>query len=158
MSYFTYTKFLGKNCFPTHSARNQTTLFMKPSKLLIFILCILITNCNLQAQNRTIKGKVVTADNSGISGASVTVKGTKLGTATNNDGAFSISVPSGRVILVVSSVGLLNREMPVDAGQDEINVTLNADTKELGEVVVTALGITREAKTLVYATQTVKPA
>lgn len=131
---------------------------MKQAKALIFFLFILIVHSNLLAQNRTLRGKVTASDNSAVTGATITIKGTRLGTSTNNEGVFSLSVPSGKVIVVVSSVGLLNQEITLDAGQNELNVTLNADTKELGEVVVTALGITREAKTLVYATQTIKPA
>jgi TonB-linked SusC/RagA family outer membrane protein len=113
----------------------------------------------LFAQDRTITGKVLsTKDNVGLSGASVTVKGRTGGTSTGPDGSFSIVAPAGKVTLEVSSVGFTTRDLVVGADQNNIVINLVEASQELTEVVVTALGIQRQAKTLVYATQTVKPA
>jgi TonB-linked SusC/RagA family outer membrane protein len=113
----------------------------------------------LFAQDRTITGKVLsTKDNVGLSGASVTVKGRTGGTSTGPDGSFSIVAPAGKVTLEVSSVGFTTRDLVVGSDQNNIVINLVEASQELTEVVVTALGIQRQAKTLVYATQTVKPA
>ena len=112
----------------------------------------------VQAQTRTINGKVVSAgDSQPVLGASVTVKGSTTGTATDNNGSFTLTVPDGRVTLVISSVGFNLIERVVEPNTSSVSVSLTASQGELGEVVVTALGITRQSKTLVYATQTVKP-
>jgi len=114
----------------------------------------------LFAQNRVITGKVLSGkDNSPISGASVVVKGSaNSGTTTGADGGFSLSVPSGRTTISVSSIGFALQDIIVEGDQSSVSVVLAEDSKQLGEVVVTALGISRQSKTLVYATQTVKPA
>ncbi|HOA37425.1 MAG TPA: SusC/RagA family TonB-linked outer membrane protein, partial [Flavihumibacter sp.] len=69
-----------------------------------------------------------------------------------------ISAPAGKLTLLVSSVGYSNREISVGADQNNVSITLSPGNQQLNEVVVTALGITRQSKTLVYAAQTVKPA
>jgi len=110
------------------------------------------------AQDRTITGKVVSIkDNVGLAGASVTVKGRTTGTSTAQDGSFSIVAPAGKVTLQVSSVGFATKDQVVAADQKDIVINVTEASQELSEVVVTALGIQRQAKTLVYATQTVKP-
>ncbi|HNP21515.1 MAG TPA: SusC/RagA family TonB-linked outer membrane protein [Panacibacter sp.] len=129
---------------------------MQKVKFLYFIpflfLCLIT-----QAQNRTVKGKVVAASNNApLAGASITVKGKTTGALTANDGSFSLSVPTGPVVMVVSSIGYATLEKSVAADESEITITLAEAQGNLNEVVVTALGITRQAKTLVYATQTVK--
>jgi TonB-linked SusC/RagA family outer membrane protein len=110
------------------------------------------------AQDRTITGKVLSAkDNVGLAGASITVKGRTGGTSTAQDGSFSVVAPAGKVTLQVSSVGFITKDMVVAPDMNNIVINLAEGSQELSEVVVTALGIQRQAKTLVYATQTVKP-
>ena len=112
----------------------------------------------VHAQTRTITGRVLSGpDNQPLAGASVMVKGATAGTATDANGAFSLNVPQGPVTLVISSVGFSMLERLVDANTSTVNIALSESQGELGEVVVTALGITSKTKTLVYATQTVKP-
>jgi CarboxypepD_reg-like domain len=119
---------------------------------------LLLLGTFLFAQDRTITGKVLsTKDNVGLAGASVTVKGRTGGTSTAQDGSFSIVAPAGRVTLQVSSVGFGTKEQVVAADQNNIVINVVEASQELSEVVVTALGIQRQAKTLVYATQSVKP-
>jgi len=86
-------------------------------------------------------------------GVNVLEKGTVNGTVTDVNGNYSLNVSHG-AILVFSSIGYMTKE--VSAGsQAVIDVTLQSDVRELGEIVVTALGISKEQKTLSYATQKV---
>lgn len=97
-----------------------------------------------------ITGKVKAADGKPIAGVSVTVKGTSKGTSTNADGEFTIEANKGDV-LVFSSVGFQSLEVVVTSAAQSI--TLQETQSQLNEVVVTALGIQRKAKSLTYATQ-----
>jgi TonB-linked SusC/RagA family outer membrane protein len=105
------------------------------------------------AQERSVSG--VVSDNAGlpIPGVSVLVKGTQNGTQTDFDGKFSIKASPSQV-LIFSYVGMTTRE--ITASSATLNVKLDTDSQELSEVVVTALGIKREKKSLGYATQEVK--
>ena len=128
-----------------------------PRTKCLLIIPLLLLGTLLFAQTRIITGKVMSSkDNTPVPGATISVKGTTKGASTLNDGSFSISAPGGRVTLQLSSVGFEKKEVTVDAGQSVITINLAEDTRQLGEVVVTALGIQRQAKTLVYATQTIK--
>ncbi|TLP82833.1 SusC/RagA family TonB-linked outer membrane protein [Maribacter sp. ACAM166] len=97
----------------------------------------------------------VVLDNLGqpLPGANVLEKGTTNGTQTDFDGNYSIDVP-GDAILVVSYIGFKRTEVEVN-DQNNINISLEEDSQQLTEVVVTALGISREKKSLGYATQQV---
>lgn len=120
----------------------------------LFFIATIVT-----AQNRVVRGKILSSeDKSPITGATITIKGSSQATTTDADGSFSLSVPSGKTTLVISSIGFTEREIDLTANQTSVSVDLTPGSQQLSEVVVTALGITREAKTLVYATQTVKPA
>ncbi|MEO5998294.1 MAG: SusC/RagA family TonB-linked outer membrane protein [Chitinophagaceae bacterium] len=104
-----------------------------------------------------LKGKVVNGEGVPLQGASVVVSGTKNGTTTNNDGRFTLTVPNGEnIVLEISSVGYQTQRVNV-AKQTDVNVTLELEVSGLSDVVVTALGIKRETRSLVYATQNVKP-
>ena len=107
------------------------------------------------AQTRTVKGKVTSSeDGTGIPGVTVQVKGTTTGTVTDLDGNYSIDVKPEANILVFSYVGMKTQEVPI-GNRTEINVTMKPEVLTVDEVVVTALGISREKKSLGYATQTV---
>ena len=122
------------------------------------LLVFLLTIGSLWAQDRQISGILRDEQNQGIAGANVVIKGTARGTTTNASGGFQLLVPNGNSILTVSSVGYVSKDVTLTPGQSELDVTLVADDRVLGEVVVTALGIKREAKALSYATQSIKPA
>ena len=96
------------------------------------------------------------SDNSGLPlpGVNIIVKGTATGTQTDFDGNFTITAKSGDV-LTFTYVGLKAQEVTVGAS-NTLNVTMQEDASVLDEVVVTALGIKREKKSLGYATQEVK--
>jgi TonB-linked SusC/RagA family outer membrane protein len=101
---------------------------------------------------QVVSGTVTDADGIPLPGATVVVQGTTNGTSTDFDGNYSISASQGDV-LAVSFVGYGAASVEVGASAT-INVTLSADN-QLNEVVVTALGITREKKSLGYAVQTI---
>ena len=104
------------------------------------------------AQQTQVSGTVTSEkDGSSVPGVSVAVKGTTRGTLTDASGNYSIGANSNTT-LVFSSIGYTTKEAAV-GNRSTINVTLAEDTKLLNEVVVTALGITREKKALGYAAQ-----
>lgn len=100
--------------------------------LIVLFLCYC---SSLSAQNKVITGKITDADNgSPLIGASVKLKGTNKGTATNSNGEFSLSSPETGV-LILSNVGYATQEIPVK-GRTVINVALKTDNNNLNEVVV----------------------
>jgi len=106
------------------------------------LLCIplLLFSSLLFAQNRTISGKVVSSkDNAGLALVTVSLKGTAKAVTTAPDGSFSIDVPSGKVTLTISSVGFAPKDLVVQPNENTVEIKMDLDTKELGEVVVTAL-------------------
>ena len=107
------------------------------------------------AQNKTVSGKVVDDKAAPIANVSVTVKGTRNGVTTNSEGVFSITVPSANSSLAFSHVNYAPGEIVVGS-QTFITFALQPADKSLSEVVVTALGISKDRRTLGYATQTVK--
>lgn len=129
---------------------------LKNKQFMLAVLLLFMANL-LQAQTRTITGKVTSANNEVQPGASVVIKETSKGTVTDANGKYTIAAPTGEVTLVISSIGFDKLEKVVGPGVSVADVTLSESAGNLGEVVVTALGISREKKTLVYATQTVKP-
>lgn len=103
----------------------------------------------------TVSGKVITVeDQGGLPGVNILVKGTSNGTITDAEGNYSINANTGDDVLVFSFVGYSVQEVPL-AGRSQVNITLTSDAKQLSEVVVTALGIKREDKSLGYAAQSV---
>lgn len=122
-----------------------------------FLLCMLLSFCvslSMAQQKRSITGKVTDEKGNPIANASFLVKGTKVGGVTDQDGAFSVSVEGNNAVLVISYVGFKNSEIRVGSG-NSIVIALEPGTNALDEVVVTALGVKREKRSLGYATQTV---
>jgi len=120
-------------------------------KFFFGVCAMLLLGISSYAQT-VVKGKVSTKDGSPISGATVKVVGTNVGTSTATDGSFSISVTSLDRTLEISSVGF--GSVTVRAGSDLNNLVLESSVSALQEVVVTAQGITREKKALGYAVST----
>jgi TonB-linked SusC/RagA family outer membrane protein len=109
----------------------------------------------LQAQAVQISGKVTSAeDGSPMPGASIVVKGTTVGTLSDAEGNYSLLVPAGATELVVSFVGMKSQDIRIE-GRTVIDVVMEVDILGQFEVVVTALGITREKKALGYSVQDV---
>ncbi len=118
--------------------------------LLIFIGMQMAT-----AQKKVITGKVTSAkDGSALPGVTVVVKGTTVGTSTDINGEYQITVPENYNTLVFSFVGMKTQEVNI-GNNFTINVALEEDVLNLDEVVVTAIGVKRETKALGYAVQKV---
>ncbi|MBU6169485.1 MAG: SusC/RagA family TonB-linked outer membrane protein [Bacteroidetes bacterium] len=117
-----------------------------------FLIGLLFVMVNtLKAQQ--IGGTVSDQTGAGIPGVLIQVKGTSTGSVTDVDGKYTISAKSADT-LIFSSVGLETLEEPV-GNRTQISVTMEESVMELGEVVLTALGIKKEAKKLGYATTTI---
>jgi hypothetical protein len=100
-------------------------------------------------QNRTITGKVLDEKGAPVSFASILVKGSKLGTSSNEEGVFSITVTSSKTVLQFKAVGFEDKELEVGAN-NKLSVTLKSGTS-MSEVVVTAFGVKQQKKALGYA-------
>ncbi|SFB01841.1 SusC/RagA family TonB-linked outer membrane protein [Algoriphagus aquimarinus] len=121
---------------------------------LLFLLGFL-ASIPLYAQ-QTIKGKVTSQeDGMPLPGVSIVVQGSSKGTVSDLDGNYSISVPGSESVLVYSFIGY-ETQRKIAGNTTEINIQLAEDVSQLGEVVVTALGITRDERSIGYATQEVK--
>ena len=106
------------------------------------LFCFLITSVAF-GQSRTVTGRILGADRTPLSGASVTVNGTTTGTQTDASGNFSISVPSGRNAITVSSVGFETQNLPIPSSNN-ISATLRTAASNLSEIVVTGYGAQRK--------------
>ncbi|UCE68727.1 MAG: carboxypeptidase-like regulatory domain-containing protein, partial [Flavobacteriaceae bacterium] len=126
-----------------------------PTTLRGFVTVVFLFSINLFfAQQKTISGTVTAEDGVPLPGANIMIKGTAEGTQTDFDGKYTISaLPES--VLQFSYVGFLTAEEIV-GNRTTIDVVLREDYMLLEEVVVTALGISREKKSLGYATQEVK--
>ena len=121
----------------------------------LFLLALAIGVIQVAAQVTTVRGIVTTEeDGEPVIGASVIVKGTSLGTVTDVNGRFELSgLPPSATRLLISYISLMAKEVAI---APQVSVTLKSDTHLLDEVVVTALGISREKKALGYTAQEVK--
>jgi iron complex outermembrane receptor protein len=115
-----------------------------------------IASLGVFAQNITINGTVTDTNNETVIGATITVKGnTSLGTVTDIDGNYTLRNVPGNATLQFSYVGMATLSVPVE-GRTTINVKMETDTEVLDEIVITALGIPRERKSLGYAVSSIK--
>lgn len=121
----------------------------------LFLLALAIGVIQGAAQVTTVRGIVTTEeDGEPVIGASVIVKGTSLGTVTDVNGRFELNgLPPSATRLLISYISLMAKEVAI---APQVSVTLKSDTHLLDEVVVTALGISREKKALGYTAQEVK--
>ncbi|MBB5285147.1 TonB-linked SusC/RagA family outer membrane protein [Rhabdobacter roseus] len=105
------------------------------------VLTVLVLSAVLaQAQERRVTGQITTSsENQGLPGANVQVKGTTIGTVTDADGNYSLTVPGNNAVLVFSSIGFMKQEVTVGS-QSVINISLSDDVKSLSEVIVTGYG------------------
>lgn len=123
---------------------------------LFFVLLFLFSVLSIVAQNKIIRGRVTDVGGIPVPSVSVGIKGTQAGTTTNNEGRFSLELPVTARTLVFSSVGFEVQEVSI-GNTTEFQITLAVKaTTDLKEVVVTALGIARDKRSLGYATQNIK--
>lgn len=107
------------------------------------------------AQDRTVNGRVTSMeDASGLPGVNVVLKGTTTGTVTDETGSYTLSVPSSGGILVFSFIGYKSQEIEIDS-RTTIDLVLEADARQLSEIVVTAQGIEKTKNELAYSAQKV---
>jgi TonB-linked SusC/RagA family outer membrane protein len=127
-------------------------LFGKSMSKLLFVLMV-FAGFQTFAQT-TVTGTVKSDKGEAIPGSSVLLKGTQTGSSTGVDGSFKIIVPNSGSVLVFSSIGYVSTEVTV-GNKSIINVTLIEDSKALSEVVVTALGIKKDARRIGVSIQSV---
>jgi TonB-linked SusC/RagA family outer membrane protein len=114
-------------------------------QLLAVFAVFIFTATAALAQNRTVKGKVTNNSGEPLSGASVTVKGTTIGTISAEDGGFSLEVPASARTLVISYSGYQSKEVTITEGTISVQLILSS-TGDLGEVVVIGYGDQRKRK------------
>ncbi|HET9747389.1 MAG TPA: TonB-dependent receptor plug domain-containing protein, partial [Chitinophagaceae bacterium] len=120
-----------------------------------YLAFLLLPFLSSYSYGQTVSGSVSDAEGKPISGVTVAVKGKQTATTTNPAGQFSITA-SGSDVLLFSSIGFATKEVAVN-NASTLRVTLEIESQSIGEVVVTALGITKEARRLGYAVTSVKP-
>jgi TonB-linked SusC/RagA family outer membrane protein len=113
-----------------------------------------LNSMQAEQQKKTVKGKVTDENGEAILGATVLVKGTNIGLITDMEGMYSLEVPETAQTLTFSFVGMKTVEVAIE-NKTEINVSMVSESIGVDEVVVTALGIQRDKKTLTYASQQV---
>ncbi|SMO50662.1 SusC/RagA family TonB-linked outer membrane protein [Fodinibius sediminis] len=127
-------------------------------RVLIVMLVFFMTEharAQQAGQNVTVQGTVTDASNGdSLIGVNIMVEGTTIGTSTNADGDYVLELPSSDAILVVSYIGYATREISVD-GRTVIDIQMEPSSEALDQVVVTALGISREQQSLGYAVEEV---
>ena len=134
---------------------------MKPKFLLNYLgfwFVAMLTLSNVaNAQDLVVTGKVTEKNGASIPGVSILLKGTNRGTTTDGNGAYKLAIPNNKASLVYRYIGFATQEVAV-GNRASIDITLSDETQQLNEVVVTALGIKKETRTLGYSTQDVKGA
>ncbi|GJM35564.1 MAG: SusC/RagA family TonB-linked outer membrane protein [Saprospiraceae bacterium] len=123
---------------------------MKKASLVLLLVLFAIGAALAQ---RTVKGTITDMEGEPLIGASILVKGTSTGTITDFDGAYSLNIPDGSKMLVVSYTGFNTKEVEIGTAST-IDISLEEGIT-LNEAVVTALGVKRDKKSLGYATQEV---
>jgi len=132
----------------------ELRLCCRPTVCVHFLLMLLLAISSFTTSAQTVTGSVKNKEGDALLNATVTVKGTTIGTASNADGRFTINV-SGKSVLIFSSVGYATQEIPV-GGRSVIDVVMEKDLRNLDEVVVTALGIKKQSRGLGYSVTNVK--
>jgi len=144
------------NCFPPGGISG---IMLRMNLLTFFILVALLISVAStyaqQPQRKEIKGTVTNEKGEFMPGVSVVVKGTTVGTTTDKNGTFTLSVPGDAKILSVSFVGMEPQEISIGT-LTQFNLTMVESAIGLEEVVVTALGLKREKKALGYSVGEVK--
>jgi len=121
-------------------------------KKLLFLSVFILTAFQVLMAQRTVTGTVKSSeDDEPLVGAAVQVKGTDIATITDAEGKFTITVPAESNTLVIKSLGMLEKELEITA--DVIDVALEPDLLKIDQVVVTALGIPREERSLGFSEQ-----
>jgi len=113
-------------------------------KFVAILLCAVLAVTQVSAQNRTVRGKVTEDGKKPVANASVLVKGSTLGTKTDDNGNYTIAVPANARVLSFTALNFEAQEASIGS-KTEINVVLTATVSELQEVIVTGYGTTKKA-------------
>ncbi len=120
------------------------------------LIALLLLQTAAFAQTRQITGSLKDSKSGdAIPSATVKVKGKNIQTVTDGSGSFSFSVPTGRIQLEISSVGYTAKTVTVEENESNLLLSLDLGEQQMSEIVVTALGITKQQKKLGYAVTTV---
>jgi hypothetical protein len=137
--------------------RNITDYFCftsKQKKSAVFLLLFAISCFSFVSAQVTVRGMVVDADNEEVIGATVVVRDHKtIGTLTDVNGRFTISVPSRDETLVISYVGMVTQEVPIE-GRSDLTITLIDQNLQLDEVVIVGYGQQKKTSVVGAITQT----
>jgi hypothetical protein len=118
---------------------------MQTTKKIIFLFALMFfTFLTSYAQEKKITGKVISSSGKVIEGASIQAKSSKRTTITDASGNFSLSVENSDNEVTVKSLGFVTKTIAINS--NKLSITLIDDTKEMEEVVVTALGIKKDKK------------
>ena len=128
---------------------------MKKMNRLLLVAFVSMWSVLAYSQAGSVTGTVTDSSGNPLQAVTIKVKGSKISTISTAQGNFTISLPSSNAILELSSVGYANREVDVTAG-NSVSVILTTASGQLNEVVVTALGIQKQKKSLGYSVQEVK--
>ncbi len=124
--------------------------------LLVFVGSATAADSADRPDEQTITGTVTSQDGETLIGVNILVKGTNIGAATDFEGKYSLIAPDDATTLVFSYTGYNTVEIEI-AGRTTVDVIMADNVAQLGEVVVTALGIEKDQKTLGYAVSRIKP-
>jgi TonB-linked SusC/RagA family outer membrane protein len=135
--------------------KNELLMTTKLSLACLCLLFVFFSSLSAFAQsNRTVSGRVLDTHNEPVIGASVLLKGkTSVGTITNLEGKFTLSIPAGNQILVVSYIGMITQEINVSR-IDNVTIILKDDEVSLEEVVIVGYGQQKKASVIGAITQT----
>lgn len=123
--------------------------------LLFFTMLMVSVTLSYAQQQRQITGKVTGENGSPLPFATIQLKGTTTGTTTDQEGSFKLVVTGSNPVLTIRSVGFASQDITI-GNNNAINIQMKEEDKNLQEVVVTALGITRKKNELAYSAQTVQ--
>jgi TonB-linked SusC/RagA family outer membrane protein len=124
-------------------------------KKLTLVLMLVFFGVSTMLAQRTISGKITDDKGEALIGASLLVQGTGTGTVTDFDGNYTLSVPAGGSVLVVSYTGFTTEEFTLGAS-DVLDITLKEGAL-LEEIIVTAVGLESNKRQIGYSVQNVKP-
>ena len=115
-------------------------------KNFMLFLMTLFLSCHVMAQQNTVTGTITDgADGSPLIGANVLVKGTGTGSIADINGKFSVNVPAGSHVLVISCIGYKEQEITLKSGQKVVNIVMKEDSELLDEVVVVGYGTMKKS-------------
>lgn len=120
---------------------------MKQQYQVLSIMVLLVLASFSALAQRTVTGRIVDSQGTGMPGVNVIVKGTSAGTTSDSEGRYAIAVNNDAALLIFSFIGYASQEVPVGA-LTSVDVTLVEDVQQLNEVVVTALGVERSTRAL----------